>query len=676
MKHTIVIPYSPCFGKFKDGTELRFCLRGLHKHLKGDFEIAIVGPKIPDWVQGVTHIKQTEGKLKTALRMAAEAYPNGFSWWYDDCVLIKDQTIEQVKLTPAKEARRPPQTVWTRNLLAVRDRLVDEGFSDRDYSTPHGPYFFNKSMIDESFEDWPNMAGKFPFETWILNKRNAPWQSSDAVAQYYGAFNNPPSDSRIFVNWCDNGMTPEFMGWMQNRFPSSSRYEKVILTSDIPNNTTGATGLRTTHNQSIPINVDEITMNKPQNTRILFTAHEGCDPRVWAWCGHGIRVFAKGYGALLVELPKCKELNPQWVLFDAIKASLEYPETNEFAWVDGDLVIAYPATNIWEAYPNKLHLCVNGGDFQNNARKRMGIPTSIPNNCTGVVKWNYAEARKISDWYDKNKHRFVKGDGDQEIMGVALHELKMPNLWFHPRMHVSGPNPPARTAFKHKGGKPKIKCIPRFLNTNKRLGISPPDDFDLGEVIKPAVALFSEIYNKHIWVGESRSGVGSGLENTKNIRNELPTLLANLDIRSLIDCPCGDWNWMKHVDLSGINYIGVDIVHDLIEKNKQLYQKEGVSFMVADITCDMLPAADMIMIRDCLVHLPDSDIFRALELLKASGIKWLAATTFPEATNVDIPLGNWMPMNLATEPYNLGNPLYAIKEVEHGKYLGVWKLND
>jgi hypothetical protein len=228
MKHTIVIPYAPCFGKFKDGTELRFCLRGLHKHLKGDFEVAIVGPKIPDWVQGVTHIKQTEGRLKTALCIAAESYPDGFSWWYDDCVLIKDQTIEEIKLTPAKETRRTPQTVWTKNLLYVRDRLVNDGFSDRDYSTPHGPYFFNKSMIDESFEDWPKMKGKFPFETWILNKRNAPWQTSDVVAQYYGQFSMSPNNNKVFVNWCDNGLTPELMSWLYTAFPQQSQFEIKI----------------------------------------------------------------------------------------------------------------------------------------------------------------------------------------------------------------------------------------------------------------------------------------------------------------------------------------------------------------------------------------------------------------------------------------------------------------
>ncbi len=675
-KHTIVIPYSPCFGHFKDGTELKYALRALHKHLKGDFEVCLIGPKIPAWLQGVRHIEQTKGKLKTALVLAAQAYPQGFSWWYDDCVLLQDQTTEQVKLCPAKSHRKPANTTWMRDLIKVRDRLVREGHTDRDYSTAHGPYWFDQGMIDESFRDWPGMAGKFPFETWILSKRNAPHQTSDVVAQYYGAFRTPPHAGKVYLNWNDSGMTPELVAWLENKFPEPSPFE-VASAPLVPYRSSDtylipdATKLIENH----IVKSDKMVQEQKENTRILFTGHEGCDPRVWAWCGHGIKVFAHSHNATLVELPKCKDLNPQWVLFDAFKASLAYPETNEFAWVDGDLVIAYPATNIWELYPKKLHLCVNGRDFHNNCRERMKIPASMPNNCTGVVKWNYSEARKLSDWYDQNKHRFVKGDGDQEILGVALHEMGMANSWFHPRMHVSGPNPPKRTAFKHKGGKSKMQWIPRYLDTNRKLGINPPENYNLGSVIRPSAELFSEIYNKHIWKGESRSGVGSGLKNTSNIRKALPELLKKLQVHSLIDCPCGDWNWMSQIDLSGVQYTGVDIVPDLIEQNKKSHEKDGVSFMVADITRDLLPIADMVLVRDCLVHLPDSEIFRALWLLQASGVKWLAATTFPGVKNVDIPLGNWQPMDLSTAPYHLGEPYEMIKEVEEGKYLGIWQLN-
>jgi len=42
-------------------------------------------------------------------------------------------------------------------------------------------------------------------------------------------------------------------------------------------------------------------------------------------------------------------------------------------------------------------------------------------------------------------------------------------------MHVAGGSPPPHTAFKHKGGRSKIRWIPRFLETNRKIGIQASD---------------------------------------------------------------------------------------------------------------------------------------------------------------------------------------------------------
>jgi 2-polyprenyl-3-methyl-5-hydroxy-6-metoxy-1,4-benzoquinol methylase len=672
MKNIICIPYSPCGGKFKNGKELRYVLRGFAKHFKGDYEVVLVGPKKPEWYKG-TWLEQTHGKLKTALKLAADTYPDGFFWWYDDCVLIQDQTAEQLKITPARQSWGRIWTNWGASLEKIKVRLEKEGYTPWDYSKPHGPYWFNKGMIDEAFNDWPNMAGKFPFESWILSKRDYP-RRFGVEAQYYNDFRSVPSAEKIFVNWCDRGFTPELISWLDQQFPNDNHREISNMSFEEVSQA-GSEEIGNMDNDHFR-NATKIIADQVVPTRILFTAHEGCDPRVWAWCGHGIKVFAKSHNATLIELPNCLDLNPQWVIFDAFNRSLSYPETNEFAWVDGDLVIAYPATNIWEIYPNSLHLCVNREDYKDRLRARMNMPDSIPNNCTGVIKWNYAEGQKLSDWYDNNKHRFPKSDGDQELLGVALHETGLNTSFFHPKMHVAGANPPKLTSFKHKGGPAKLRWIPRFINDNKRLGINPPDNFLDISSQNCTSELFTEIFKKHFYVGESRSGVGSSLQNTANIRAALPTVFEKLSIRSLVDCPCGDWNWMSMVNLDGINYTGVDIVSELVELNKSRYGREGVSFMVADITKDLLPFADMVIVRDCFGHLPDEDILKALHLLKRSGIKWLASTTFPAASNINIPVGEWKPINLSTCPYHLGEPYEYIREVESGKHIGIWKLND
>ena len=46
---------------------------------------------------------------------------------------------------------------------------------------------------------------------------------------------------------------------------------------------------------------------------------------------------------------------------------------------------------------------------------------------------------------------------------------------------------------------------------------------------------------------ESLSGVGSTFVQTSKIRKALPVLLSDFNIRSIIDAPCGDLNWMSKI---------------------------------------------------------------------------------------------------------------------------------
>jgi hypothetical protein len=192
--------------------------------------------------------------------------------------------------------------------------------------------------------------------------------------------------------------------------------------------------------------------------------------------------------------------------------------------------------------------------------------------------------------------------------------------------------------------------------------------------------IFEKIYQKNTWGStESVSGTGSTLRSTKNVRNFLPELLNDLKTLTLLDIPCGDWNWMKEVNLKNINYIGADIVPDIIEKNKSLHSSDNISFYVLDITKSELPNADTALVRDCLFHFSFDDTVSALKNLKASGIKYLISTTFPTCTeNTNIKTGGYRKINLSIYPYNLGDPLILFKEktgnTNYSKSLGVWDL--
>src|SRR5271166_1903390 len=126
--------------------------------------------------------------------------------------------------------------------------------------------------------------------------------------------------------------------------------------------------------------------------------------------------------------------------------------------------------------------------------------------------------------------------------------------------------------------------------------------------------VFTDIFKNKLWgSSESVSGTGSQLSQTRHLRAELPLLLRELNIKSILDLPCGDFNWMKLVELGGITYIGGDIVSDIVERNRKLYETRNRKFEHIDIISSSLPETDAVLCRDCLVHFPHADIFAALK---------------------------------------------------------------
>ena len=191
-------------------------------------------------------------------------------------------------------------------------------------------------------------------------------------------------------------------------------------------------------------------------------------------------------------------------------------------------------------------------------------------------------------------------------------------------------------------------------------------------------AVFSEIYHTNAWGdSESVSGRGSTLARTKIITSELPRLLKELRAKTLLDAACGDFNWMRHIELGEIEYIGADIVPDLILRNRELYQTERRKFVVLDVAKDRLPDADVILCRECLIHLSFASITAALANFKKTSATHLICTNTTNAENIDCPDGSWRNVNLQLPPFNFPPPVKLIVEdAESGKCLCVWRLAD
>ncbi|MGA8596434.1 MAG: class I SAM-dependent methyltransferase [Bryobacteraceae bacterium] len=194
---------------------------------------------------------------------------------------------------------------------------------------------------------------------------------------------------------------------------------------------------------------------------------------------------------------------------------------------------------------------------------------------------------------------------------------------------------------------------------------------------------FAQIYTKNLWGNpESRSGWGSTLAYTTTLRRHLTKLLVGLDVKTLLDAPCGDFNWMSHVPFpKGMHYIGADIVPDLIAALTAKYgNKPNHDFRVIDVAHEPLPSADLWLCRDLLAHLRHADGLGVIRNFVASDIPYLLMKTYDfVAVNSDARPGGFRYVNLRRPPFRLGRPRIRIWDFmvpNPPGYLGLWSHDD
>lgn len=184
--------------------------------------------------------------------------------------------------------------------------------------------------------------------------------------------------------------------------------------------------------------------------------------------------------------------------------------------------------------------------------------------------------------------------------------------------------------------------------------------------------IFEAIYSSNHWAGqESRSGSGSDHAQTVNVKKFLSNVIGEYNIASMLDIPCGDFNWMQDVQLPKcLDYTGADVVGRIITDNQDKYP--DVRFVKMDIVSDPLPKGlDLIFVRDLLGHLSHHDTVLAVQNIRSARPRYLIATTFPGVeVNPHIKTGQWRPINL--EHYGL-KPILTFDEGlvnDHGDHVG------
>lgn len=172
--------------------------------------------------------------------------------------------------------------------------------------------------------------------------------------------------------------------------------------------------------------------------------------------------------------------------------------------------------------------------------------------------------------------------------------------------------------------------------------------------------VFTEIYDKAIWgrndQGVGFSGEGSLLLNTREYISFLEKFIKEYGITSVVDAGCGDWEFSRYVDWTGINYSGYDIVTQVIEKNKILFSSPTINFARANITTVDFPKADLLLCKEVLQHLPNEDILKFLQQIEKFKYCLITNEVDPKtlsSKNSDILIGRVHRVDLSCPPFNI-----------------------
>lgn len=177
---------------------------------------------------------------------------------------------------------------------------------------------------------------------------------------------------------------------------------------------------------------------------------------------------------------------------------------------------------------------------------------------------------------------------------------------------------------------------------------------------------FTFIYRTNFWnADQSVSGPAASLENTAELRAQLPDLFRRYGIKRLFDGPCGDFYWMRHLVAEHlVDYVGGDIVRMMVERNRKSFGSERITFVHLDITRDTFPTADLWLCRASFCNLSQADVFAALQRFAASDVRYmLASCTNPDGfANTDIITGDYRRIDLQSPPYSLPPELDRLKD--------------
>lgn len=162
--------------------------------------------------------------------------------------------------------------------------------------------------------------------------------------------------------------------------------------------------------------------------------------------------------------------------------------------------------------------------------------------------------------------------------------------------------------------------------------------------------IFTEIYDKNVWGG---SGGGSSPENTVEYRKLLQKFLKDKKIKSVLDYGCGDWSFSRHIDWTGIHYLGYDCVESVVKNNHIQHRSETIKFTSLPVP-EYHGFSELLIVKDVLQHWSNEDIINFLEDHKY--FKYILITNTLGTSENDITPGDCRGLSAKLYPLNQFNP--------------------
>jgi len=136
----------------------------------------------------------------------------------------------------------------------------------------------------------------------------------------------------------------------------------------------------------------------------------------------------------------------------------------------------------------------------------------------------------------------------------------------------------------------------------------------------PTKKAMEQIYENKLWgdnTSDFYSGEGSHSPEIVNPYLDVVTSFLKSFKNPIIVCDlgCGDFNVGKELVKYTEKFVAVDIVNDLIVRNKEKFKKDNLEFYCLDIAKDALPSGDCALLRQVLQHLSNAEVQSILHKL-------------------------------------------------------------